>query len=252
LFSNDGNYTAEGRFKQAKQEGVGLSILKNFMGSNWKEWMIKEGLRNIKDEDKVQAIEKIKNPGQAAGFRKALKKVENRYYSAPPEDEPETDEPETDPIQDEPEVVRPHSYTPPPIKRTAPPTPPPPPKPAFTTEDFTAAAERIQKRIEIKNVPPHFKKTDDKMEQMLLEELGLKSEFDAALKMIEDDLRFIDKTASNLNAKILEINGKFRDMGLEKISQVSSIITLDTFTNLFANTEKLFNYLGININQNNK
>lgn len=54
-------------FDRVKREGVGISMLSKFMGSNWKEWMIKEVLRNIKEEENLQAIEKIKNPGQAAG-----------------------------------------------------------------------------------------------------------------------------------------------------------------------------------------
>jgi hypothetical protein len=56
----------EHSFYQVKNHGIGITTLKKFMGSNWKEWVIKEGLRNTQKTQKkvVKKLPRIAQNGR--------------------------------------------------------------------------------------------------------------------------------------------------------------------------------------------
>ena len=53
-------------YSNVKTRGIGYDTLKKFMGSNWKEWVIKEGLRNTQKTQKkvVKKLPRIAQNGR--------------------------------------------------------------------------------------------------------------------------------------------------------------------------------------------
>ena len=88
LFGNEKNPIAG--FGQAKgKQGVGQTVIKNFLGRNWKRWVIEEALSMIDSKDiDIKATEVFKSLRTATQFKKAVKKInEEKPESIPIKDQ---------------------------------------------------------------------------------------------------------------------------------------------------------------------
>jgi len=67
-------FSSNSQFQECKQEGVGRTTILNFLGGNWKQWVIQEALSTLNDEDiDREAIEMMPSVEQGAHFKKAIK-----------------------------------------------------------------------------------------------------------------------------------------------------------------------------------
>lgn len=67
-------FSSNSQFQECKQKGVGRTTILKFLGGNWKDWVIKEALSTLNDEDiDREAIEMMPSIEQGAHFKKAIK-----------------------------------------------------------------------------------------------------------------------------------------------------------------------------------
>lgn len=247
--SNTLPISSEPEFRNIKSKGIGHNTLQKFMGSNWKEWMIKEGLRNLKEEDILEAVETIKSPTLSGGFRDALRKIENEMKAELPEpEEEETMDMYIDEILGSEETDEPEVKGQQPVVKQAPVYQQPKPVTrVISPERVKEVAQRIQERLEKnEDVPKYFKKPEDKMEVMIKQELQGKSEYDVALENIRRDLLSISTNARHLNNTIRVLNGRFDKLNLEELKTLESIPLAETLIDLQEAIQVLAKKLGFN------
>jgi hypothetical protein len=59
LFKDD-DYSGKGRFEQLKKDGIGQTIILNFLGKPWKRWQVQDALKIINNEKiNISAVEKM-------------------------------------------------------------------------------------------------------------------------------------------------------------------------------------------------
>jgi hypothetical protein len=80
LLKGDTDKASRNRFAAVKQQGVGQTTLLNFLGGNWKQWMIQEALLTIKEDKEGivdrEAVETFDRQKPARRFRQAVKKYD--------------------------------------------------------------------------------------------------------------------------------------------------------------------------------
>jgi len=70
----DWNQEERENFQRAKKQGVGEPIIRKFLGSNWKKWMVQGALAVLNDTQiDREAVESFENAHQAEAFRTAVK-----------------------------------------------------------------------------------------------------------------------------------------------------------------------------------
>jgi len=244
----------EPEFRSVKSKGIGQNTLLKFMGSNWKKYMIEQGLRNMREDDILEAVETIKKPILAGGFRDAIRKVENELKAQLPAEELEEEPDNADFDIDESETSNPEPV----VQKTLTAetiwaqnqkepayTPPKPPSRVLSVEKVKEVAQRIQERLDKnEDVPKHFKKPEDKMEVMIKQELQGKSEYDVALESIRKDLFIINNSAKQLNNTIRLLNGKFEKLNIEELKTMSSIPLAVVLTDLKESIDTLAHKIG--------
>ena len=75
---NTNLFKSKAEFGQAKgKQGVGRTIILRFLGGNWKDWMVRDALAELKESEIMQeVIELFGNPSDAKAFRKIVKSPE--------------------------------------------------------------------------------------------------------------------------------------------------------------------------------
>ena len=117
-----------------------------------------------------------------------------------------------------------------------------------TPERQKEVAEIVRQKIESKEMPKHVSRVRDKIATVVEQELAEKTEYDIALESIQGELRYIENNAKNLAGRMRELSGRLSDMGVDNISSINSLVTIDTFSDLHGSMLRLAEYLGIKFN----
>jgi ParB-like chromosome segregation protein Spo0J len=121
-------------------------------------------------------------------------------------------------------------------------------KPAIKKEDQKELAKRVKKRIDKtgnKGISSGGGSTYRKsLKNIILQELGGTDEYEIELNEIMNEITVIESDLSKLSKRIISLNGKLSDLGIENIQDISSVFIMDSFTDLFSSASKLVEYFG--------
>lgn len=121
-------------------------------------------------------------------------------------------------------------------------------KPAIKKEDQKDLAKKVKQRIKDtgkKGISSGGGSTYRKsLKNIILQELGGTDEYETELNEIMNEITVIESDTSKLAKRIIALNGKLSDLGVESVANISSVFIMDSFTDLFSSASKLVEYFG--------
>ena len=89
------------------------------------------------------------------------------------------------------------------------------------------------------------------MEDVIRQNVDGTDEFETAFNSVARKLSSIQEETRKLSTKIAELNGMLNGLGVTEVKSLSSMISMNEFTQLLTTIGTLAGYMGIKINNKN-